>query len=143
MLSDWQTSLPISERQIRTRFAPRLSANKVRLRTLVKVLYLVHSASEFDRRALSNRKWHPLRCHFLFDGGSDENRTRVQKSIHTTFSVGSQSIEIPASERRVTGFPQGSFLMRDRYTSDSRFTCTTNLTHGVSRSPLTRYGRQY
>ena len=33
--------------------------------------------------------------------------------------------------------------MRDRYRSNSRFTCTTNLTHGVSRSPLTRYGRHY
>jgi hypothetical protein len=41
----------------------------------------------------------------------------------------------------VTGSRQGSALMRDRYIRDSRFTCTTNLTHGASRSPLTRYGR--
>ena len=78
---------------------------------------------------------------FLF-GGSDENRTRVQRTIHTTFSVDSQSIRFPTSGRRVTGSRQGSFLMRDRYKSNSRFTCTTDLTHGESRSPLSRYGRQ-
>ena len=80
--------------------------------------------------------------HRLF-GGSDENRTRVQRSIHTTFSVDSQSIKLPASGRRVTGSRQGSTLMRDRYMCDSRFTCTTNLTHGLGRSPPKRYGRHY
>ena len=79
----------------------------------------------------------------LAAGGSDENRTRVQRLIHTTFSVGSQSINLPASERRLTGSRQGSFFMRDRYKSNSRFTCTTHLTHGESRSPLPRYGRHY
>ena len=43
----------------------------------------------------------------------------------------------------MTGSHQGSFLMHDRYKSDSRFTCTTNLTHGGSRSPLPRYGRHF
>ena len=78
-----------------------------------------------------------------FFGGDDGNWTRVQKPLNITFSVGSQSIKIPTSERRVTGSPQGSFLMHDRYKSNSRFTCTTDLTHGESRSPLSRYGRHY
>ena len=43
----------------------------------------------------------------------------------------------------MTGSRQGSFFMRDRYKSNSRFTCTTDLTHGESRSPLSRYGRHY
>ncbi len=77
-----------------------------------------------------------------FFGGTDGNRTRVQKPIHTTFSVGSQSIGFPASECRLTGSRQGSFFMRDRYKSNFRCTCTTDLTHGESRSPLSRYGRQ-
>ena len=43
----------------------------------------------------------------------------------------------------MTGSRQGSTLMRDRYVCGSRFTCTTNLTHGVGRSPPTRYGRHF
>jgi len=46
-------------------------------------------------------------------------------------------------ERRLTGSPQGSFLMRDPYKSNFGCTCTTDLTHGGSRSPLPRYGRHY
>jgi len=97
-------------------------------------------------------KWHKKQKHTSLSlinedldvclfGGSDENRTRVQRPIHTTFSVVSQSIKFPTSERRLTGSRQGSFFMRDRYKSNSRFTCTTDLTHGESRSPLSRYGR--
>ena len=74
-------------------------------------------------------------------GGDDGNRTRVQKPLDITFSVGSQSIRIPTSERRVTGFRQGSLLMHDRYKGNSRFMFTTDLTHGGSRSPHPRYGR--
>ena len=33
--------------------------------------------------------------------------------------------------------------MRDRYVCGSRFTCTTNLTHGLGRSPPKRYGRHF
>ena len=79
----------------------------------------------------------------FFVGGADGNWTRVQRSIHTTFSVDSQSFRFPTSGRRVTGSHQGSFLMHDRYKSNSRFTCTTDLTHGLGRSPPKRYGRQY
>ena len=105
---------------------------------------LVRSAGGFNRgspKEKDNRT--PVRVSYYLFGGADGNWTRVQRSIHTTFSVDSQSIRIPTSGRRVTGFHQGSFLMRDRYTSDSRFTCTTNLTHGLGRSPPKRYGRQY
>ena len=78
--------------------------------------------------------------HRLF-GGDDENRTRVQKPLDITFSVGSQSIIIPTSKRRLTGSHQGSLLMHDRYKGNSRFMFTTNLTHGESRSTHSRYGR--
>ena len=80
--------------------------------------------------------------HRLF-GGDDGSRTRVQKPLDMTFSVDSRSFESPRFLRRATGSITGSRLMRDRYSGNSRFTCTTDLTHGVSRSPLTRYGRQY
>ncbi len=79
----------------------------------------------------------------LAAGGDDGNRTRVQKPLDITFSVGSQSFEIPRYKRRVTGFLSGSPLMHDRYKSNSRFMFTTDLTHGESRSPLSRYGRHY
>ena len=35
-----------------------------------------------------------------FIGGGDGNRTRVQKPLHMTFSVGSLSFEIPLCRRR-------------------------------------------
>ena len=50
--------------------------------------------------------------------GDDGNRTRVQKPLDITFSVGSQSIKILTSERRVTGFRQGSLLVHDRYNGE-------------------------
>ena len=43
-------------------------------------------------------------------GGTDGNRTRVRRLLHTTFSVDSQSFRIPTSGRRQTGSRQGSFL---------------------------------
>jgi len=136
------SKLLTASRKMRTRFARLLCANKVNLQASVESPNRTCSASEFDRRTQLNKRT-TMRVVLLFNGGSDENRTRVQKSFHTTFSVGSQSIEIPASERRLTGSRQGSFLMHDRYKSNSRFTCTTNLTHGRGRSPPRRYGRHY
>ena len=40
--------------------------------------------------------------HRLF-GGTGGNRTRVQKPLDITFSVGIHSIRIPRKERRMTG----------------------------------------
>ena len=51
----------------------------------------------------------------IFFGGTDENRTRVQKPLDMTFSVGSHSFKIPPTARRVTGSLKGSTLMLDRY----------------------------
>ena len=51
----------------------------------------------------------------LAAGGTDGSRTRVQRSIHTTFSVDSHSIEIPLWKRRETGFSSGSPFVHDRY----------------------------
>ncbi len=99
---------------------------------------MIYQVCDLDKKTLQK-----ISFSAVFFGGSDENRTRVQRLIHTTFSVGSQSIGFPTSERRLTGSHQGSFFMRDRYKSNSRFTCTTDLTHGESRSPLSRYGRHY
>ena len=94
------------------------------------------------KKATKKRKGStPHKAKLIHNGGTDGNWTRVRRPLDITFSVGSQSIEIPASGCRVTGFRQGSFLMRDRYRSNSRFTCTTNLTHGLGRSPPKRYGR--
>ena len=49
---------------------------------------------------------------------ADGSRTRVQKPLDITFSVGSLSIEIPASERRQTGSRQGSHFLHDRYNGE-------------------------
>ena len=122
-----KVNFQIYGRRMRTRFAPRKTC-----------------ASDPDAWADEPKtKEHPARGRSFVFGGSDENRTRVQRFIDITFSVGSQSIKFPTSGCRVTGFRQGSFLMRDRYKSNSRFTCTTNLTHGGGRSPPSRYGRHY
>ena len=117
-----------------------LGANKVRLLALTKFYAIVGSASGFFVVDSTNRKGTHFGVPFVI-GGDDGNRTRVQKPLDITFSVGSQSIRIPASERRVTGFRQGSPLMHDRYKGNSRFMFTTDLTHGGSRSPHPRYGR--
>ena len=39
--------------------------------------------------------------------------------------------------------PPVAFLCVTDTKAKSRFTCTTDLTHGESRSPLPRYGRHY
>ena len=122
-----KVNFQIYGRRMRTRFAPR------------KLARAIPTHGQMNQKQKST----PQEGALLFFGGSDENRTRVQRFIDITFSVGSQSIRFPTSGCRVTGFRQGSSLMRDRYKSNSRFTCTTDLTHGGGRSPPSRYGRHY
>ncbi len=87
--------------------------------------------------------YEPIGFGCVLFGGTDGNRTRVQRPLIITFSVGSLSFTIPEIRRRKTGFFFGSPFMLDRYRDNSRYKFTTDLTHGESRSPLPRYGRHY
>ena len=77
---------------------------------------------------------------FIF-GGTDGSRTRVQKPLDITFSVGSHSTEIPAEHAEGQARSLVAFLCMTVTKAKSRFMFTTDLTHGGSRSPHPRYGR--
>ena len=88
----------------------------------------------------TNRKEASLRCLFSI-GGDDGNRTRVQKPLDITFSVGSLSFEIsrfPTPTNRLRGLV--ALLCMTDTSANSRCMFTTDLTHGGSRSPHPRYG---
>ena len=124
----WQASLPIFGMGMRTRF--------------VRILQCRTRTSVFDIGVIStNKKEASLRCLFLI-GGDDGNRTRVQKPLDITFSVGSLSFGISRFPTPVNRLQELVALLCMTDTSaNSRYMFTTDLTHGGSRSPHPRYGR--
>ena len=59
----------------------------------------------FERvRVLHQKEEDAMRRPLLF-GGDDGNRTRVQKPLDVTFSVGSRLFMLPARVRQAAGLP--------------------------------------
>ena len=75
---------------------------------------MIYQVCDMDKKQTQNVS----HSAFVF-GGTDENRTRVQKPLDITFSVGSQSFRLPFRKRRLTGFCLGSPLMHDRFKGET------------------------